>query len=184
MNDSDRLLEETRDRAIDEAYDSREHQWDDAWPTTDGEVRTHSSPEVDVDDEVMPFPDVAGTSDVEEAVRDAEPYVPPTDPPVLPGGYEGVHVATGFGLDAEEEAARGGEPRGDFDIQDQALLVLQQDSLTSRYDLHVHVRDGVVRIHGRVPSLDDAEHAMALLSELPGVVDVEDDTTLDPAMDQ
>jgi hypothetical protein len=184
MNDSDQVLEDERNRAVDQEYDSREHQWDDAWPTTDAETSAHPAGEADVDNEVMPFPEVAGTYDVEEAVRDAEPYVPPTDPPVLPGGYEAVHVATGFGLDAEEEAARGGEPRGDFDIQEQALLMLQQDSLTSRYGLDADVNEGVVRITGRVPSLDDAEHAMAIVGELSGVVDVVDDTVVDPNMDQ
>jgi hypothetical protein len=175
-------LNEMRNRAIDDAYDSREHQWDDAWPSGNGEASDHPSDELDLDNETMPFPEVSGTYDADEAVRDAEPYVPPTDPPVLPGGYEGVHVATGFGLSPEEEAQQNGEPRGDDDIQQLALTTLQQDSLTSHYELVPRVREGVVHVTGRVPSLDDAEHAMSILDGLPGVVDVVDDTTLDPTL--
>lgn len=183
MEDPDRLLEDERDRAIDADYRGRENLWDEAWPTTDAGAM-HVTDEPDLDDEVMPFPEMAGTYDAEEAARDAEPYVPPDDPPVLPGGAGGVHVATGFGFDSEEEAAESPQPRGDFDIQEQAILTLQQDSLTSRYDLGADVNEGVVRLTGHVPSLDDADHAMAIVGELPGVVDVIDDTTIDPNMNQ
>jgi hypothetical protein len=175
-------MDEARNRAVDDAYNSREHQWDDAWPSGGDGPGDHPADELDLEDEVMPFPEVSGTHDAEEAVRDAEPYVPPTDPPVLPGGYEGVHVATGFGLSPEEEAADGGEPRGDYDLQELALVTLQQDSLTSHYELVPRVRNGVIHLTGRVPSFDDAEHAMSILDELPGVVEVVDDTTLDPTL--
>ena len=159
-------------------YTQRENLWDEQWPTT--EPSDHSTGELDVGDELTPFPEAVGTHDVIESVRDAEPYDAPIDPPVLPGGREGIHIATGFGLDAEEEAAQHGSPRGDDDIREAALLVLRQDSLTSKYPLEVAVRQGVVHLIGRIPSISDAEHATAILDELPGVVDVVDDTTLDP----
>lgn len=165
-----------------EVHRSREHQWDDQWPAVPNESSEHLPDESDITDDDTSFPNVAGTIDVEEAIRDAEPYVPPLDPPVLPGGPEGIHVATGFGLSPDEEAMRDRAPRGDQDVQEQALLALQQDSLANQYDLHVHVAAGVARLTGTVPSIDDGEHAASVLAELPGVEDVLDDTTLDPTM--
>lgn len=165
-----------------ESYRDRENQWDEQWPTQENEESGYGGAEPDADDEVMPFPQVVGTTDPLEAVRDAEPYMPPTDPPVLPGGSDAIHVATGFGISPEEEAANDPLPRGDEDIRQQVILALEQDSLTSLYDFRVEVEDGVVRLTGLVPSLDDAEHATWMLGELPGVVDVIDDTTLEPTL--
>ena len=42
-----------RERALDQSHRSREHQWDDAWPSTE-EGGAHRADEVDIDDEVMP----------------------------------------------------------------------------------------------------------------------------------
>jgi hypothetical protein len=162
-------------------YTARENMWDQAWPTTSAEATEHPLEEPDTLDAVSPFPETVGTSDPIRATRDAEPYTPPTDPPVLPGGEEGVHVATGFGFSPEEEAYHDPAPRGDEDIRAEALLTLQQDSLTSKYPLDVRVNRGVVHLRGEVPSIDDAEHAQAVLSNLSGVVDVVDDTTLAPS---
>jgi hypothetical protein len=162
-----------------ETYREREDAWDQAWP--DPESSAHGSDEPDNLDEEEPYPDVVGTSDSLVAVRDAEPYAPPTDPPVLPGGREGIDVATGFGFSADEESVREPAPRGDDDVLDQVLLVLRQDSVTSTYSLDVVVDNGVVTIRGPIGSIDEAEHAQAVVSELPGVVDVVDETTLTPA---
>ena len=114
----------------------------------------HGSSEPDTLDEEEPYPNVVGTSDALVAVRDAEPYAPPTDPPVLPGGREGIDVATGFGFSADEESVREPAPRGDDDVLDQVLLVLRQDSITSTYTLDVVVDNGVVTIRGPIGSLD------------------------------
>lgn len=166
-----------------EDYRSREEQWDEQWPSSEEEARARSaSDDVTSLDEMSGFPETVGTTDPLAAARDAEPYMPPTDPPVLPGGTEGIHVATGFGISAEEEAATDPMPRGDEDIHDQAVLALSQDSLTSHYTWEVEVDEGVISLGGRVPSVDDAEHATWMLGELPGVVDVIDNTTVDPHM--
>lgn len=163
-----------------ESKSEREHQWYDQWPST-GE-NAESPEELDIGDGELGFPESVGTSDASEASREAEPYMPPIDPPVLPGGDEGIHVATGFGQSAEEGAVREDRPRGDEDIRLEAQMTLQQDSLTSQYPLHVHVQDGVVRLHGALPSIDDAEHATWMLGNLPGVIDVIDDTELDTTL--
>lgn len=167
-----------------ETYVERENQWDQQWPSSDAEQRSIHDPTMELDgsDEESPFPEVVGTTDVIEAVRDAEPYTPALDPPTLPGGTEGIHVATGFGLSPDEEAAELPIVRGDEDIHDQTVLALSQDSLASQYVWDVQVDQGVVHLRGGVPSVDDAEHAASLVGNLPGVVEVVDETTLDPAL--
>src|SRR5437588_552129 len=96
-------------------YETRENQWDEAWPGGSHEEAVHPAGEIDNLDEETGFPDVVGTTDPLEAVRDAEPYEPPIDPPVLPGGTEGIHTAVGFGTSVDEEAAREGSLRNDAD---------------------------------------------------------------------
>jgi len=167
------------DDAADRTRTARENLWDQQMPV-EGDKPAHPFAEPDVENEELPFPDVVGTTDPLVASRDAEPYMAPIEPPVLPGGREGIHVATGFGQSPEEEAYRAGEPRGDEDIRVEALRVLRDDAMTSDLDLHVRVRDGVIHVFGPVMSIDDAEYAQSVLGELPGVVDVVDDTTLNP----
>jgi len=165
------------DDASDRVYKQRESTWDEQMPSQEGSS-THGANESDVENEFMPFPDTVGTTDSLVSVRDAEPYIPPIDAPVLPGGREGIHVATGFGMSAEEEDARELTPHGDEALHDQAMRLLADDSLTSTLDLDVRVADGVIRLYGTVASVDDAEHAQYMLGEIPGVVDVVDDTRL------
>ena len=165
----------------DARYASRENQWDEAWPESGENADHHPREETDVDAEVSSFPEVSGTTDALEAARDAEPYVAPSDPPVLLGGPEGIHSGVGFGFSTDEESYGDPEPRGDEDIHDEALTALKEDALTSDLLLSVHVNQGVVRLRGMVQSLDEVEYALNLIGNLPGVVDVIDDTTLEPA---
>lgn len=171
------------DDAGTESYIDRENQWDEQWPTSEAQIRNpHAGEEPDADDLETPFPGVVGTTDVLEAVRDAEPYMAPEDPPVVPGGAEGIEIATGFGMGVEEEGETDALLRGDEDIRDEVMLALRQDSLSSQYTWSVNVVHGVVRLRGAVPSIDDAEHAMSVIGELPGVVDVVDDTVVDVSL--
>jgi hypothetical protein len=161
-----------------QSYESREKLWDEQWPEDGTESSAHES-ETDDEGELTAYPGTVGTSDPIRSARDAEPYDPPTDPPVLPGGQYGIHVATGFGESALEEATEDDDTRDDEDIRRELALTLEHDSLTSKYPLHVAVVNGVVRLTGRIPSADDAEYTQTLLSNVPGVVDVVDDTTID-----
>lgn len=161
------------------SYEARENMWDQQWPGSESDSRGHAD-EIDNLDEETAFPDSVGTMDPIEAVRDGEPYMAPVDPPVLPGGTEAVHTATGFGTDTEEEMARQGPHPNDADLEEEALLLLRGDSLTSRYNLVTEANDGVVTVRGVVSDVDDAEHALSVVGEIPGIVDVVDEMTLDP----
>jgi hypothetical protein len=161
-------------------YEERENLWDQQWPGDSEAEQVHTVTDIDNLDEELPFPDVVGTRDALESVRDAEAYMPPTDPPVLPGGREAIHTATGFGTSPDEEVSRDAPFASDADLEEEALVLLREDSLTSRYDLIPTVDSGVVTIRGVVSDLDDAEHALSIVGEIQGVVDVVDDMTLDP----
>ena len=114
-------------------YLERENLWDEQWPGP--RKPNHPPEEPDNLDEELAFPESVGTSDMIESVRDQEPYSPPTDPPVLPGGKEGIHVATGFGRSADEEQAKNPPPRGDVDLHDEILRLLRDDSDTNTLSL-------------------------------------------------
>jgi hypothetical protein len=165
------------ERTESESYRQREAQWDDAWPDpADG----HLAEEPDVEDEESPYPATVGTTDAAHAVSEGDPYTPAIDPPVLPGGRDGIDVATGFGLSSDEEASEEPAPRGDEDIAEEVILTLRQDSVASTYSFDIGVREGFVTLRGSVGSLDEAEHIISIVSQLPGVVDVVDETTLQP----
>jgi hypothetical protein len=161
-------------------YEARENLWDQQWPGDSERETVHASRAIDDLDEMSGFPDAVGTRDPLEAARDAEPYIPPIDPPVLPGGTEGIHTATGFGTDVEEETSRGEPYMRDGDLQDEALLLLRQDSLASHWTIQPDVEDGVVTLTGTVPTVDDAEYIQSIVGEIRGVVDVVDEMTINP----
>lgn len=165
-----------------ESIEARERQWDDQWPATSTpEAEAHGDELADQDEQIS-FPGSVGTVDPIHAMSDAEPYMPPIDPPVLPGGDEGVVIGDGFGIPSDEEELEASHRDGDEAIRDRAIRALRRDSLTSHYDLKVRVRHGVVRLTGRVPTIDDGDYAANVLSNIPGVEDVEDETTLDPSL--
>ena len=72
-------------------------------------------------------------------------------------------------------------PRGDEDIRWRRCSSLRRDSLTSRYPLSVDVDDGVVPNFGNGAVDRGRRDAADLVGNLPAVVDVVDDTTLEPA---
>ena len=61
---------------------------------------------------------------------------------------------------------------------------LQEDLPTVGQDIEVEVVDGVVRLHGRVAYLEDAEAAEAVSSQVPGVRYVQDDLDIEPMIDE
>ena len=122
-----------------------------------------------------------GTTDSEEAAEEAEPYFPPTDPVVRPTqDEEQLEVLGGFsGTSMDDLAgAAGFDDRNDDDITQAVLRELAEDALTTDLDIHVTTRNGVVRLRGEVPSLDDAENAEAVAGRVGGVREVEEDLAI------
>jgi hypothetical protein len=103
----------------------------------------------------------------------AEPYIAPTDPPVVPGGRDTIEVAQGFAGTSEGAEGRAGAP-GDDEITERVRGLLRTDAATSTLNLHVHTVDGVVHLRGMVQSLDDTDLAAEVAARVPSVVDVVD----------
>lgn len=130
------------------------------------------------------------TDDVMEAVEEGMTYVPPIDPPVVPDrdNHESIQVATGFGLEA---AAQDRDPdmlatdyerafeRGD-DMTAMVRQALRADSQTTHLadSLAIATVNGTVIVRGVVDDLDDTDSIVAVISELPGVESVRDETTV------
>jgi hypothetical protein len=118
------------------------------------------------------------TDDPLVAADYAEPYIAPTDPPVVPGGRDTIEVAQGFAGTSEGYEERAGTP-GDDEITERVRDLLGSDAATSTLNLHVYTVDGVVYLRGRVQSLDDTDLAAEIATRIPGVVDVVDEMTVE-----
>jgi osmotically-inducible protein OsmY len=145
-------------------------------PDVDDDTRLDAGFELDAD-----LTDDIGTTDPEEAAAEAIPYFPPTDPVVRPtAGAEELVVVGGFGAtstdDTDSEA--GFDARNDDDISLQVLRELREDALTTDLVIRVGTRNGVVHLHGEVPTLEDAENAEAVASRVGGVQEVREELVI------
>jgi hypothetical protein len=137
----------------------------------------------DIDDipdseiEVEPF-DRPVESDPTEAVEEAEPYFPPTDPVVRVDQKGETRIAGGFGTgEAIQQHPHAALVPSDEAVEDLVHRALRLDASTADLQLRVGVRQGVVRLQGPVESEDDAENALAVAGDVPGVIDVVDELT-------
>jgi osmotically-inducible protein OsmY len=110
-------------------------------------------------------------------------FFPPTDPVLKVNAEGNIDVDNGFaptGMDEldVERSAEDNTP-GDEALADAVRQALAEDAATTDLSLHVHVNQGVVHLRGRVPDLEDAENAESVASEVPGVRDVVDETTVE-----
>lgn len=108
----------------------------------------------------------------------AEPYLAPTDPPVVPGGRDSIEVAQGFAPTSEGADTAGDLPVDDDTITARVQRLLQTDAATSTLNLAVTTRNQVVYLRGVVSSTDDGDLAAAVASRVPTVIDVVDETTV------
>lgn len=127
---------------------------------------------------------VANDSEYDED-ESAEPdpaYFAPTDPVI--GGNTGDEqgnavVLGGFeptSLDDESVDASAEDRRpGDEALADAIRRELREDASTTDLQVDVHVVRGVAHLRGTVPSLEDAENAEAVASDVPGVTEVNED---------
>jgi len=129
--------------------------------------------------EVEPF-DEPVENDPTESVEEAEPYFPPTDPVVRIDHAGETQIASGFESgDTPEQQARGavaGSP-SDEALEDLVHRTLRLDASTAHLHLKVGVLQGVVRLQGPIEDEADAENALAVAGDVPGVVDVIDELT-------
>lgn len=120
-----------------------------------------------VDDDVM---------DLDESVEPEPAFFAPTDPVLKLGERGGADVLGGFTPTSDtsfevDRSAEGQQP-GDEAIADAVRRELREDALTTDLPIEVVVEEGVVHLHGRVSSLEEAEGAEDVASRVPGVREV------------
>lgn len=110
--------------------------------------------------------------DEDEVSHGEQVYAAPIDPVgssrEIVGGYE---LSSMDSVEVERSAVNG---FGDEAIAEAVLRELQEDAATTDLDIRVRVRNGVVRISGRVAGIDDADNAAEVASRVPGVREVVD----------
>jgi len=126
-------------------------------------------------------------TDPMEASDGARPYVPPTDPPVVAGGRQGVRMGVGFATTSEDDLdegvgvgnnSGGTARRPDDELTARVKRLLRTDAATSMLHLEVETVDGVVYLRGEVDTLDDGDLAAEVAARVRDVEDVVDETTM------
>jgi hypothetical protein len=126
---------------------------------------------------IDPFAESVET-DPTEAVEEAEPYFPPTDPVVRIDQKGETQIAGGFGTgEAPEQPPGAAVPNAPPDeaLEDLVHRALRLDASTAHLRLKVGVAQGVVRLRGMIEDESDAENALAVAGDFPGVVEVIDE---------
>lgn len=139
----------------------------------------------DIDDtpdseiEVEPF-DKPVETDPTEAVEEAEPYFPPTDPVVRQDRDGRTQIAGGFGTGegpSGHARAVSEDAPSDEALEDLVHRALRLDASTAHLTLKVGVLQGIVRLQGIVEDEADVENALAVAGDVPAVVEVVDELT-------
>jgi len=121
------------------------------------------------------------TDDAMEAVEEGFTYVPPIDPPIVPGGYENAEVASGLGVSALDEPYdedhHDNFTSADDELSARVREALRADSSTTQYARRVKIETvgGVVTLRGAVDDLIDSDNLLAVAAYVAGVVEVVDE---------
>lgn len=120
--------------------------------------------------------------DADDSAEPDPAYFAPTDPVIesntsdaqgnvsVLGGFE----ATSMDDETVDASAEDNRP-GDEALADAIRRELREDASTTDLQVHVHVVRGVAHLRGIVPSLEDAENAEAVASDVPGVIEVDEE---------
>lgn len=172
-----------------DAYDDRDERGD-TQPPSDTES-LDAAPAADLDpgftDQPLETSAVdASDDDTADLLPPAEPdstYFPPTDPVLGQDAGGGPEVIGGFSATAmasdEVDRPTTGGP-GDEAIADAIRRELREDALTTDLTIAVEVEEGVARLRGTVPALEDTTNAAAVADRVPGVREVVDELDIAP----
>ncbi len=124
------------------------------------------------------------TDDVMEAVEEGYTYVPPIDPPTVPGRdgeYENAEVASGLGLSSLEEPYDADHHQTFLSSDDEIVARIKEairaDSSTTAYAgrIAVEARGGVITLRGVVDDMLDSDNLLAVAEYVEGVEEVVDE---------
>lgn len=126
------------------------------------------------------------TDDVMEAIEEGYTYVPPIDPPTTidRDHPETVEVASGTDISARDprhpESGLDTAHMNDDDMSALVRRALRDDAATSHLAdrLQITTINGTVIIRGEVDDLDDTDNIIGVVSDVPGVVAVRDETVV------
>jgi hypothetical protein len=118
------------------------------------------------------------TNDAGEAAEEGLTWVPPSDPPVVPGDGGQIDVAAGFGTSADDEPFDADHhSSAEFDDDERSERV--REALRSHAEtsgladrLEVETEGPVVVVAGTVDDVDDEDLVIGVVSEVDGVSDV------------
>jgi hypothetical protein len=122
------------------------------------------------------------TDDPNVAAEEGLAYVPPTDPPVIPGDApDDLEIAAGFGATSlddpydDDHLAELLTPESELSAQ--VREAIRADAATSRYADMVLIASigGVVLLKGTVEGIEDVDTLMEVASEVDGVIEVRDE---------
>jgi hypothetical protein len=120
------------------------------------------------------------TDDPMEAVEEGFTYVPPIDPPTVPGGPQNAQIASGLGLTAFDEPYDENHHTnflpGDDEMSARVREALRADSSTTTYAdrIEITTNEGVVTLRGVVDDMVDSDNLLAVAEYVDGVVEVVD----------
>ncbi|MBK9713909.1 MAG: BON domain-containing protein [Kouleothrix sp.] len=122
------------------------------------------------------------TDDPIEAVEEGFTYVPPIDPPTVPGGgLQNAEIASGLGLSALDETYDEDHHdsflSADDEVSARVREALRADSSTTQYAgrVAIEARGGVVTLRGLVDDLVDSDNLLAVAEYVEGVEEVVDE---------
>ena len=121
------------------------------------------------------------TSDPDVASEEGLAWVPPTDPPVVPSGDQGVAIAAGFGSTSRDEPYdedHHAELLGNEDeMTERVREALRADAATSELadSVEIETSGSTVILRGVVDDLDDDDNLVAVASTVTGVAEVVDE---------
>jgi hypothetical protein len=121
------------------------------------------------------------TDDPMEAVEEGFTYVPPIDPPTVPGGYQNAEIASGLGVSALDEPYDQDHHdsflNADDEVSARVREALRADSSTTQYAERIAIatRGGVVTLRGVVDDLVDSDNLLAVAEYVEGVEEVVDE---------
>lgn len=155
--------------APDEAFADSSAQYGTAY----GYMDTDENNDGRLDPEFASEPDFTGdigTLNVEEAVEEAEPYYPNTDP--VTETYNDRTEAELTGTLREEDEEASDTPRQDDDLRVAVLDALARDALTQDLQIQVVVVNAVVTLLGTVPRIEDVENAEEVAGRIEDIREV------------
>lgn len=149
-------------------------------PSSLAEMRIQSAIEPDFSEQplVTSTVEMAGEASAALDQPDASETVffAPTDPVIMLGEQNQVEVLGGFaptaGADIVVEPSALDDQPGDEALAEAIRRELRRDAATTDLTIAVTVRRGVAHLRGTVATLEDAENAEAVASQVPGLREV------------